>query len=243
MKVDVAGRDGRHAEARGETGERAVAGTVGARIGPLQLDPEAVAAEGLEQSPGESGGLGALSALEPSREDTLGRAARQAHQPLGVPEHPLERDPRSARLPPRTVAGVGVGGGEETAEVAVAGGVLDQQGQVGELRQVGVLTLQDDGELGAGDRPHPDPLAGVRELHRATETVVVGQRQRRIAELGGTGGQLERRRGAVEEGEGRVAVELDVGGGGHQDGWRNQPPVSRSQKTTTSRPSARTSSQ
>ena len=41
-----------------------------------------------------------------------------------------------------------------------------------------------DGQLRAHDRAHPDPLAGVRELHRPADVVVVGQRQRLVAQLG-----------------------------------------------------------
>ena len=64
--------------------------------------------------------------------------------------------------------------------------------------------------LGAGDRPHAELLRGVGELERAVDAVVVGERERRVAELGGTGGELFRQRGAVEERVRRVAVELDV---------------------------------
>ncbi len=46
--MDVAGGDGGEAEARGEQGEPAVAGAVVTTVGPLQLDPQALAAEGLE---------------------------------------------------------------------------------------------------------------------------------------------------------------------------------------------------
>jgi hypothetical protein len=44
------------------------------------------------------------------------------------------------------------------------------------------------------------------------ETVVIGNRQRSVAEVGGAADQLLGERGAIEEGEGGVEVELDVVG-------------------------------
>ena len=46
VRVDVAGGDGRDAEPLGELGEQAVAAAVAAAVGALQLDAQAVAAEG-----------------------------------------------------------------------------------------------------------------------------------------------------------------------------------------------------
>jgi hypothetical protein len=43
------------------------------------------------------------------------------------------------------------------------------------------------------------------------EPVVIGDRQRLIAEFGGLPDDLLRQRRAIEEGEGGVEVELDVG--------------------------------
>ena len=42
----------------------------------------------------------------------------------------------------------------------------------------------------AGDRPHAERLRRVGELERAVDPVVIGQREGRIAELGGPGGEL-----------------------------------------------------
>ena len=53
-------------------------------------------------------------------------------------------------------------------------------------------------------------LRGVRELERAVDAVVVGERERVVAELGRAGGELLRQRRAVEERVGRVRVQLDV---------------------------------
>ena len=65
--------------------------------------------------------------------------------------------------------------------------------------------------LGAGDRAEAERPRRVRELERAVDAVVVGERERLVAELDGAGGELLRLRGAVEERVGGVAVELDVG--------------------------------
>jgi hypothetical protein len=72
-----------------------------------------------------------------------------------------------------------------------------------------VLVL--DRQLAAGDRPHAECLGRVRELERSAEVVVIGQRERVVALLVGLRDQLLRARRAVEEGVGRVAVELRVG--------------------------------
>ena len=56
----------------------------------------------------------------------------------------------------------------------------------------------------------PRRLRGVGELERAVDAVVIGEREGRIAELGGAGGELLRQRGPVEERVRRMAVELDV---------------------------------
>ena len=66
-------------------------------------------------------------------------------------------------------------------------------------------------DLGAGDRPHTEVLRRLRELERAVDPVVVGERERLVAELGRPGGELLGLRGPVEERVRRVCVELDVG--------------------------------
>src|SRR5215213_5645914 len=65
-------------------------------------------------------------------------------------------------------------------------------------------------DLRAVDRLQPEALGRLRELHRAAQPVVVGQREGAVAQLGSRAGQLVRKRGAVEEGEGGVGVELGV---------------------------------
>src|SRR5687767_14785818 len=90
---------------------------------------------------------------------------------------------------------------DEAAEVRVATRCLDEE--------CDVRTVE-EGELGARDRLEADRLGGVGELERAVEPVVVRERERGIAKLGGLQRKLLGKRCAVEEGVGAVAVELDV---------------------------------
>ena len=52
------------------------------------------------------------------------------------------------------------------------------------LSQSGVRCTVFEGHLGAGDRPDAGELRGMRELERAVDPVVVGERERLVAELG-----------------------------------------------------------
>jgi hypothetical protein len=101
----------------------------------------------------------------------------------------------------RVQALVRVRRGEEAAEVAVAARLLDEERDV---RAVG------EGHLGAGDRTQAERPGRVGELERAVDPVVVGERERVVAELDGARGELLGQGGAVEERVGRVAVELGV---------------------------------
>ena len=184
-------------------------------------------------------------ALEGPGQDPVTGAAGEADEPLGVLLHLLQRRPGLGGGAAGVVAGVGVGRGQQPAEVAIPGRVFDQEGEVGEIGrglQVRGRRRQRHGQLGADDRAQVELPAGLGELARSPDPVVVGQRQSRIAvDLGGDG-QLRRGRGAVEEGEARVRVQLDVRGGAHQARCRYQRPVIRQRKTTTERPSIRASS-
>ena len=249
VAVDVPAGDAGHPQPLRQPRQPAVAGAVVALVGPLQLDPQALGPEGLEQLGAERPRPRPLAALAAARQHPVAGAAGEADEALGALLHPLQLHPRLAGPALGAVAGVGVGGGEEAAEVPVAGGGLDQQGQVGEVglargRRSASNCPKRDRQLGAGDRPHPQPAAGVGELHRPPDAVVVGEGDRRVVERGGGGGELGRRRGAVEEGEGGVSVELDVGGShlAAHAAWRCQRPVRMSRKTVALRPSARTSS-
>ena len=69
-------------------------------------------------------------------------------------------------------------------------------------------------DLRSGDRPHAEELRRVRELERAVDPVVVGERERLVPELRRPRGELLRLRRAVEERVRAVAVQLDVTGHG-----------------------------
>ena len=79
---------------------------------------------------------------------------------------------------------------EQPAEVRVALWRLDEQRDVRSPFQ---------GHLRARDRPHAEGLRRVRELERAIDAVVVGQRKRVVAELGSPDHELFRLRRPVEE--------------------------------------------
>src|SRR5207253_10808565 len=74
---------------------------------------------------------------------------------------------------------------------------------------------------------HAEVLRRVRELERAVHAVVVGEGERRIAELARLYGELLRQRGAVEERVRRVRMQLDVRRGSDRgsdpSGVRPQP--------------------
>ena len=172
-----------------------VAGAVAAPQRPLQLDAQAGPAERLVEHPAAL----QRDALVGVHERAVARAARQADEPLGAL---AQRGQRGAR----DEAVARVRGGEQLREVAVARARLHEQRDV----EGPVLVL--DGQLAAGDGPHAQRPGRVRELERAAEVVVIGQRERAVALLVRLRGQLLRPRRAVEEGVGRVAVELRVGG-------------------------------
>ena len=56
-----------------------------------------------------------------------------------------------------------------------------------------------DRHLRSGDRAQPERLRRVSELERPVKAVVVGERERLVAELGGARGELLGLRSAVEE--------------------------------------------
>ena len=135
---------------RGQRGAGAVARAVVAEEGPLELDPQPVGPEGVEQAP--RGGLVV---------DAAAGAAAQADQALGVIEHGVER----------RLAGPTAGAPGRPSRVRACARVirirqrlrqprcvLDQQREVAAVVEV---------DLGAVDRPQPERARRLRELHRA----------------------------------------------------------------------------
>jgi hypothetical protein len=218
VRVDVSRGDRVDPQPCRERGERLVARAVVALERALELDAQALGREG-----------GAQAAQRRLVVRAMRRAAAEADQSGRVL---LDRRERHLR---RRVGGragipvVRVRGGEDAAEVAPALRVAHQQREVAAVAEV---------DLRPVDRLQPHPRRGLRELHRARHAVVVGERHGLVAELRRRARELVRQRRAVQEREGRVGVQLDVG---HR--CANHPPPSRSRKTTRLRPSAVTSSQ
>ena len=220
VHVDVPGGHARHPEPLGQLGEEAVAVPVVAGEGALELDPEALRAEGPQQPARDGGRAGMVACLDPAGHRAVAGAARQADEPLGVLLDLLERDVRlpvervlagppagahaGCRLGPALACpapGAPVGAGDQPAEVRVARARLAQE------RDVAAVVER---QLRAGDRPHVERAQRPRHLHGAVQPVVVGQRESAVALLSRRSSQLGRMRRPVEERVGRVAMELDI---------------------------------
>ena len=193
--MHVAGGDGVDAEVLGEVAQGGVAADVATLVRALQLDEEALTAE----RAGEPG-----CGVRVAHGEAVAGAAGEADEAVRMLLEESLADGRSERLAILTAypAGARMRLGEDAAQVRVAPARTRRAGSRGAA--VG------ERHLGAGDRPYAEGLRGMGELERAVDPVVVGERERRVAELGGTGGELFRQRRAVEERVRRVAVELDV---------------------------------
>ena len=192
VRVHVSRRDGVHVQRLRQVAQRRVAARVAAFVRSLQLDEEAVAAERLREP---------RRGVRIAHRQPVPRAAGETDEPLVEPFEQARVERRRQRLPSFLRTRPRMRGGEQPAEVRVALRGLDEQ------RDVRAAV---EGELRPGDRPHAEMLRRVRELERAVDAVVVGEGERRVAELRRPGRQLLRLRRAVEERVGRVRVELDV---------------------------------
>ena len=180
MRVHVPGDDGRRTDVGGEVAQERVPTRVAALERPLQLDVEAVA-EGSRELDCRVG----VADAEPGA-----RAAGEADEPLAAFGQKLEiecgRQDLGSLLRPRPC----VCRSQQPAEIRVSRRRLDEQRHVGSA---------DERNLGTGERPHPHELRRVGELERAVDPVVVGERERLVAELGRPQDQLLGMRGAVQE--------------------------------------------
>ena len=182
VRMDIAGRDGLDAQRLGQFSQSCVTASVATLEGPLELDEEAVATERLRQP--------RRRVRVPHRKPMPG-AARKADESLVALLHqllPERRLQQLALLSGHTRARMRRG--QQPAEVRVAHRRLDKECHV---RPVG------ERHFGARDRTHSKCLRRLRELERAVDPVVVGQRKRAVAELGRLNRQLLRQRSAVEE--------------------------------------------
>ena len=206
----VGGHDG-HAQPAGQGRKLCRQPTVGGQAVTLQFDPEAVGAEDLPQT--ASRGVSCFLVLGQQRRGHGPLAtAGETEQAVRMFRQCLRRQPGlsllSRQLPPA----------DQPAKVAVARLCLRQQRQM-------ATTVQRD--LGPDDGLDP-PLPGrPPEAHRPVQPVVIGERQRRVAQRGRPLHQCLRRRGPVEEGEGAVAVQFDVLRSSH--GHRSQDAGGRMQ--------------
>ena len=199
--MNVPGADGRNAEGGGELLEGGVAAGIAAFVWALELDVER-ARECLR----EPGGAVRVGDGEP-----VARAAGKADEAFGVlgDEHG-GRSRREQVALPSLGPGAGVCVGEDPAEVLVAAAALAEE------RDMGAALER---HLGAGDRAQAERFRGLGELERAVDAVVVGQRERVVAERDGTCGKLLGQRGSVQERVGRVRVQLDGPGCHRNRSW------------------------
>ena len=227
--VGVGRGDAADVVAGGQLGQGVVAGRVERVSVVPQLDEHAVAPEGVDQpsqlAPGRRRAVGderradgALAAAG-QRPDVPGRVAgdvgqRELRRPL-LPRQVAE----AQRAGQPGVALWAVGQQQEVVAVRVggmavghpAGGHLGQR--LGLLLDdpVGGVETRRQRDLGAEHRRHPDGPGRFGEADDTVEAVVVGEGEGLQAEPGRLGGQLLGVRGAVQEGEVGVAVQLGVG--------------------------------
>ena len=173
VSVHVARGDGLHTDRLRQLPQLVVAPSVSPFVGPLELDEEPL-------SPEDCGQLGRAVGV-PDREP-VPRTAGEADQALVVRGEQVPVQRRRHRLG-RLEPGPRVRRGQEPAEVRVPPRRLDEQRDV---RPIG------ERHLSAGDRPHAERFGRMRELERSVDTVVVGERERLVAELRGAGGELLR---------------------------------------------------
>ena len=190
--VRVAGGDRCDTDCLGEVAQRCVPPHVAAFVRPLQLDEEPVSAERLREPRG---------GVRVANGEAVPCAAGEAHESFVqlLQQRLVERRRHRLRLASGRTC-VLVRRGQQPAEVRVAARRLDEQRH---MRRVG------ERDFRAGDRTDAERLCRVGELERAVEAVVVGERQRLVAELRRANGQFFGQRCPVQKGIRRMSVELD----------------------------------
>jgi hypothetical protein len=192
--VDVTRRDRLHAEVLGEITEKCVAPRVPSLERPLELDVESIRPKC---------GCKRRGRIRVDDSQPTPGAAGEANKSLGELQGRLERDPGREWFPvffPRPPRS-GMGGGEQAAEIPIAASALNEQRDMS-------TTLERD--FRARDRSHPECLRRVRELERAVDAVVIGERESLVSELRCASGELLRLRRPVQKAVRGVTVELDV---------------------------------
>ena len=270
VRVHVAGGHAPDLQPPRQRRQRPVAGSVVAGVRALQLHIQVLRTERVEQPPRRRLVAHAGRRQPGCADHRATGTAGQADQALGVFDHVSQVHPRLAQLASgRPLAGMSVGERDDPAQVAPAALVAYEQRDVAGAGSTAARDVHGPGARGATcalgridghvdlravDRPHAVAGGDLGQLHRAGDRVVVGQRQRGVAELAGALGELVWQRHAVQERVRRVAVKLRVGGGGRHltclyGSCTNQAPAParapavRSWKTTMLRPRAPSSSQ
>ena len=189
VRVDVAGRDRLDAEVLGEVAQETEPPRVSPLERPLQLDVEALAAEGACQ---------ARRGVRVEEPETAPRAAGEADEPSF----------NSTTVSSDTEGGSGSRSSRPTRRVPACAVVSSRQRFAYPRRDsTSSVTWAPPSsvDLCACDRPHAERLRRVRELERAVDAVVVCERERLVPELGSARRELLRLRRAVEERVRRVA--------------------------------------
>src|SRR5262249_42837828 len=132
-------------------------------------------------------------------EGSLGTTG-EAVQPSGMLLHLLPGGQRIAFGTARR------GGGEQAAEIRVAGAVLDHERQGARVR---------DDDLRSHQGAHADTPCGGEEARRSVDAVTIAQGERVVAERRRPFDQVLRQGGAAQEAEGAPAAQLDVAGEDH----------------------------
>ena len=196
VRVDVAGRDRLDAEVLGEVAQERQPARVAALERALELDEEALAAE----RAGE-----ARCGVRIEQAEAVPRAAGEADEPLVQLRDGLER----------TEGGSGSRSSRPARRVPACAVVSRRQRFAYPRRDsTSSVTCAPPSSVTSAPviAPHAERLRRVRELERAVDAVVVGERERLVAELRRARRELLRLRRPVEERVRRVAVELDVSG-------------------------------
>ena len=186
----------------GELAQAGVAARVAALVGALELDEEVLAAERCATR-AAAFGLRTASPWRAQPERQTSPSVCSSRVSSGS-DGGIGRGRRSRRSPhaSRSAAGCRVRGGEQPTEVGVAAGAVSTS----RVTWAPPSSVSSAPVIGA----EAEELGGVGELERAADAVVIGERERLVAELGGQRGELLGPGGAVEERVRRVAVELDV---------------------------------
>jgi hypothetical protein len=181
VRVDVAGRDRVDSQRLGEIAQPSEPLRIATLVRALQLDEEALAPERVSKRGG---------AVRAPQAEPVPRTAGEADEPVVQLRQQRSVQGRRERIRTLPRTRPRMRRRQQPAEVRVAPSALDEQRHV---RAVGQR------HLGAGDRPHAEGLRRMRELERAVDTVVIGERERLVAELRRTRRELLRQRRAVEE--------------------------------------------